>query len=464
MAKVRAAVFHSKEEEHKARDAQHTCGRHLESKTTNLFLTSDFVLKSVSRIIEGKEGDEVSCIEHEAGESDGAVKRSSQDSIQQEQEDEEEQLRNNPLLVTNTLLRKRGVLPVLARAMAETLSAVIVSLSSGDTVCIECLLHLKQRVSVLASLIDGACCLTLENRTELCGEGSHLLSSILLFLKAFTDAEHKHSSTSNLLDEIALSTLRTLTSLSHDNGVARNLLMMTYKENTTATSVPLPGVLILANLLWKTVTNSDQYSHAHSSYDMVIFCLNTLSNAVEAKNLRRMLSEYKVPVTTDPNGNSAASSREELFLTWLSRWLFLETSTFRNAVLSGTFGQKAEGATSNEMRHLEKDAEENLITAGNGFIFLTCLMIQTKSLYSEDDQLFTNIREIILKELQVDDMEDGGSLLLMKNTLKAFCNFYHYSLGDLSVAIVAPVGQLITELERMQGQGKNETEQEALVY
>jgi hypothetical protein len=52
----------------------------------------------------------------------------------------------------------------------------------------------------------------------------------------------------------------------------------------------------------------------------------------------------------------------------------------------------------------------------------------------------------------------------MKNTLKAFCNFYHYSLGDLSVAIVAPVGQLITELERMQGQGKRETELEALVY
>lgn len=468
MAKVRAAMVLSEEEEeeeHKARDdTQQMCTRH-ESKMTNLFLSSDFVLNSLSRIIEGKEGDQVSCIEHETGESDLAIKRLSQDSIQEEeQEDEEEQLLNNPLLVTNTLLRKGGALPVLARAMAETLSAVIVILSSGDTLCNACLLHLRQRVAVLASLIDGACCLTLENRTELCGEGSYLLSSILLFLKAFTDAEHKHSLTLGLLDEIALSTLRTLTSLSHDNEVARDLLMKSYKENTTASSVPLPGVLILANLLWKTVSNSDQYSHVHSSYDMVIFCLNTLSNAVEAKNLRRMLKEYKVPVNTDSNGNCAASSKEERFLTWLSRWLFLETSTFRNAVLSGTFGQKAEGSTSHEMRHLEKDAEENLITAGNGFIFLTCLMIQTKTRYVEGDQLFTNIREIILKELQVDDKNDGSSLLLMKNTLKAFCNFYHYSLGDLSVAIVAPVGQLITELERMQGQGKRETELEALVY
>jgi len=459
LAQVRAAIVQpeANKDDCKAKVAQHTCGRDTDgpeqSFETNLFLCGDFVLKSVSRIIDGKQGEEVSCIETETEEGDDNVKRSSQDTVDEEEDNEEELLSKNPLLITNTLLRKGGSLSTLARAMAETLSAVIAIISAGETTCIECLSHLKQRVTVLASLIDGACCLTSENRTELCGDGSQLLSSILLFLRSFCEKEHRSPAAGNLLDDIALSTLRTLTSLTHDNVVARNLLMMSYKVNAVESSVPLPGVLILANLLWKTVTNSKQ-SQLHSAYDMVIFCLNTLSNAVEAKNLRRMLAEYKVPIT-----DGAASSREELFLTWLSRWLFLETTTFRDAVMRGSFGKKNanQWGTSQEMRDLEKDDEEHLITAGNGFTFMTCLMIDTKAVYAEDHQLFSTIREVILKELRVDDRGTESGILLIKNTLKAFCNFYHYSLGDLSVAIVAPVGQLIAELERMQqGQGKRE--------
>ena len=35
------------------------------------------------------------------------------------------------------------------------------------------------------------------------------------------------------------------------------------------------------------------------------------------------------------------------------------------------------------------------------------------------------------------------------NTLKAFCNFYHYAIGDLSVAVVAPVKTLIEKLDAL---------------
>ena len=449
LAQVRAAIVQLEVDDHgdcKAKVAQHTCELATngvgQSRETSLLKRGDFVLKSICRIVDGKEGEEDSCIDNET-----EVKRSSEDLPNEQEDNEEEQFRKNPLLITNTLLRKGGTLPLLARAMAETLSAVIVSLSTHGISCTECLLYLKQRVSVLAALIDGACCLTPENRQELCSDGSQLIASILLLLKTFSDTLCCSSSEESLLDEIALLTLRTLTSLTHDNVTARGLLMMSYKVNMVTPSVLLPGVLILADLLWKSVTNSKPSQH-HSAFDMVILCLNTLTNAVEAKNLRRILVDYKVPVKVNSNGTSAASAKEEIFLCWLSRWLFLETTNFRDAVMRGTFGQKEKQGSAHEMRNLEKDDEEHLITAGNGFIFMACLMRKSKILFDEDGQLFATIREVILKELEVDDK--GNGLLLIKNTLKAFCNFYHYSLGDLSVAIVAPVSQLIVELDRME--------------
>jgi hypothetical protein len=163
------------------------------------------------------------------------------------------------------------------------------------------------------------------------------------------------------------------------------------------------------------------------------------------------LAEYRVPVTSGTENTNrkghTSSSKDELFLTWLSRWLFNETTSFRDAVMRGTFGEKADQDTSIEMRDLENHEDEHLITAGNGFILMACLMIQSNV---EDQQLSAKIRKLILDELQVN--KNGGGLLLIKNTLKAFCNFYHYSLGDLSVAIVAPVGRIIAEVETMQAQ------------
>ena len=456
LVKVREALeYPAKDEDGKARPVEHTCkilsGKKAATDSEegdgrmDLFLHGELALQALNRIVEGKEGDEESCIEIEMDASD----RNSKDaSTNQEEDDEEEQLKRNPLLITNTLLRKNGALPLLARAMAEALSAAIVCVTPkapGESPCCECLSHLKERVSILASLIDGACCLTSENRRELCAGNSQLMSSILLFLKTFSDQTKCSSSesVSVLLDEIALSTLRTLTSLTHDNALAGSLLMASYKPHISLDE-SLPGVLILANLLWRTISYSKCSSsneqpsdrQLHNAYDMTIFCLNTLSNAIEAKDLRKVLAEHKVPVSHDTNDND---SREELFLTWLSRTIFCETASFRDAVMRGTFGEKAHQDTT---RDLEKHEEEHLITAGNGFILMVCLM------KSRDHELSTFIRKVILQELQVDG--SSSRLVLIKNTLKAFCNFYHFSLGDLSVAIVGPVGRLIAEVENMQ--------------
>jgi hypothetical protein len=423
----------------------------------NLFNEGDFVLQALRRIVEGKDGDEDSSIEQGADEGDQSVNNASQDSANQDEGDEEEQLRMNPLLITNTLLRKNGTLPILARAMSESLSAVIVCLRANGASCGACLEHLMNRVSLLASIVDGACCLTSENRQEFCSSNSKLMPIILIFLKTFSDQAKEPRSRSSsevaVLDEIALSTLRTLTSLTHDNPLAGSLLMSAYKANVSVSgsSPPVPGVLILADLLRQTVSNSSSGKQLHYSYDMIIFCLNTLSNTVRAKNLLIALAEYKVPVTSDYENRSRkgqpSSLEDEFFLTWLSRWLFNETTSFRDEVMRGTFGEKSDRGTLREMRVLEKGEEEHLITAGNGFILMACLMIQS---IFEDEQFSAKIRKLILEELQVN--QDGGGLQLIKNTLKAFCNFYHCSLGDLSIAIVAPVSRIIAEIETMQVQ------------
>ena len=94
---------------------------------------------------------------------------------------------------------------------------------------------------------------------------------------------------------------------------------------------------------------------------------------------------------------------------------------------------------------LKKHEEEQLITACNGFISLACLMIQSNV---KDYQLSAKIRKLILEDLQLS--KNCGGLQLLKNALKAFCNFYHSSLGDLRMAIVAPVTGIITEVETMQ--------------
>jgi len=82
-----------------------------------------------------------------------------------------------------------------------------------------------------------------------------------------------------------------------------------------------------------------------------------------------MLAENKVPTT-----DGAASTREEVFLTWLSRWLFLET-TKTTASCEVPLAKKvsSQPVTSHEMRDFEKNDEEHLITAGDGFTFMVCL-------------------------------------------------------------------------------------------
>jgi hypothetical protein len=419
-------------------------------------------VEALNRIIQGKEaGDETSCLDGEDDESEDDDEESSNEPnkennlVDMTSDDDMAKIEaSNPLMVTNKLLFESEALPTFATAMAEALRESLVP--SSNKTCQACQSHLLHQISGLATLLDGACLLNDDNREELCANGK-LVSSLLQVLLAtskMTDVKNDDSSsvgaptTNSMLLEIALISVRTLTSLTHENMLAGQQLRSSVakcaggddwggqgdqpKASTSTTS----GIEILLAVLHRMITTSNSTSKKDSSddaskqrYDMIVFCLNTLTNVVETAQVQSTLSSYLVPSSSSSTADDG-SKKDESFLVWLTRWIVGETSSFRNDVLNGTFGKKGAQQEVHKESYLHKDAEEHLVTAGNGFILLACIMVHGEH----------NATETILEQTP-------GGFKLIINTLKSFCNFYYYSVGDLSVAVVAPVKKLIVDLE-----------------
>ena len=231
--------------------------------------------------------------------------------------------------------------------------------------------------------------------------------------------------------EITLATLRTLTSLTHENDIAARELETTVAAGKDGAA--LSGLDIVARVLHSVVRNGKGDSKV--MYDSMIFCLNILTNAVESGGSCRFVAQMTMP-SFDGESNIR-------FLAWLTRWLVGETRTFRDAVVESTFGSSP---SKHAERELDGGEKEKLMTAGNGFVFLVCLLVDEKRDIASEDPVTAD--KLIMDELPGEDRD--GKVSFLKNTLKAFCNLYHYSVGDLSVAVVAPVKILIKRLEAVQ--------------
>lgn len=392
-------------------------------------------LQSLNRIINGKDKEGTSCIER------------TDDDDDDDTNDEEEEERN-PILITNNLLAKSGVVPLLAKAMSESLEGVTKLLATKEESCWQCW---NAKLSILASLIDGACLFHGANRRAFCEEdpfsfeecNQGLILHIILMLHQFS----KPGVGMRLDDKISgivLLGLRTLTSLTHENEVPREQMIMC-NNNGEGEEESIRGLDVLAELVFeleeKRDGNGKKVDASHSKeedlhrYDSTIFCLNILANIVEGENVRRLLAEIKVP---SPSG-------EILWIKWLCQWLVTQTASFRDAILG--IGKK--NRSGSEQRELQKNEEDKLVAAGNGCVLLACLMTEPDSI-SEEPESTNTIRNLIIGQMPVDRDGSSTGVTMIVNTLKAFCNFYHYSLGGLSVAIVAPVKKLIQELEEME--------------
>eukprot|EP00934_Nitzschia_sp_Nitz4_P005523 Nitzschia sp. Nitz4//scaffold6_size259037//185262//187904//NITZ4_001099-RA/size259037-processed-gene-0.86-mRNA-1//-1//CDS//3329556968//5513//frame0 len=404
--------------------------------------------QAVHRIVSGKEGDEPSCLE--PAEED--------DDDDDDDEDPVEDEPNNPILVTNQLLDKAGVIPLFSQCMSEILEHLQESneeSSRKPKSMALCQQWKLEGLDHLASLMDGACLLHPTNRRsfveydpfsfEIQRKEQGLMYQILSFLWGVLQQKSVYSLDSHPL----LLALRTLTSLSHDNPVAAEQVLELYQFEK-GKRASMRGLEVLAKLLFQLVSkpleSSDDFETTTNSftdttddpthrYDSTNFCLNTITNIIESSDARKVLSECTIQT---PSGR-------ESWLVWLCHWQTKQTEGFRDAIMS--IGNSNADARHSK-RELQKSEEEKLVIAGNGCIVLACLMMDHKS--EEEPELTDRIREIILEELAVTGTTKSAAFDLMINTLKAFCNFYHFSLGELSVAVIAPVKKLMDRLAELQ--------------
>ncbi|KAL7490173.1 hypothetical protein ACHAW6_016100 [Cyclotella cf. meneghiniana] len=350
-----------------------------------------------------------------------------------------DQMSENPILHTNEMMRKSGALPDFSRSTAATLASMLLSIRRSKK-CNKCIKYLQHRVSTLSVIIDNLCCLSPEVSKALSCPKLLLIPSLL---RIVSEIHFYQNIPSMYIEDSALASLKTLTTLTHENSTACHqviaycekrpaLLCSCSISKLDSLSCTANGVEIIFSLLYKTVT---EMSNHKSGYDTIIFCLNILTNIAET-----------IPSPTKEIFLDLIINGKVKGITWLTQWIVSKTSGFQSAVMKGSFGltRHDDPLAENIDSELKSGEECNLVTSGNGFVLLSYLILD------DDNRTITShLREKIVRELPIDGTGNSGGIQFMIKTLKAFCNFYHYSVGDLSVAVIAPVIRLITGLEKI---------------
>ncbi|KAL7513325.1 hypothetical protein ACHAXN_010721 [Cyclotella atomus] len=348
------------------------------------------------------------------------------------QTDESNDFTKNPILVVNEMMRKSDSLPSYSRSLATTISSMLILLRDHGSDCEEarhqkcnrCIAYLQHRASTLSEIIDNLCCLSPASSKALSLPETLLIPSLLQVV-----FESHGVAQSSFREALIMTALKTLTTLTHENSSACDQIK-SFVQPAGGNAKLINGVEIVFRHLFATIEEAPH----QKSYDAIIFCLNILTNVAE------MIPSYTRDIFVDMNARAGLNG-----ITWLTRWIVTKTTGFQRAIMKGSFGSTAQiDVVSSEHEELQSGEEGNLVTAGNGFVLLAYLMLD------EDNSTVTaRIRDIIIEELPVDKSGKSGGIQFMIKTLKAFCNFYHYSVGDLSVAVIAPVIKLIAGLERI---------------
>ncbi|KAL3787901.1 hypothetical protein HJC23_000143 [Cyclotella cryptica] len=369
------------------------------------------------------------------------------DNFLQTSEPDKDEVSENPMLLTNEMMRKSDTLPDYSRSMASTLASILLWFrqdkldgKAQTKKCNKCITYLQHRASMLSGIIDNLCCLSPEATKALSCPKSLLIPSLL---RVVSEIHFNQDTQSTCIEECALASLKTLTTLTHENSTACHQIIAYCKRHPTlcvcsssnatlnSLSCVANGVEIIFSILFKTIT---EMTNDKSGYDTTIFCLNILTNIAET-----------IPSSTREIFLGLLIKGEVKGISWLTQWIVSKTSGFQSAVMKGTFGStRHDDSTANNDSELKPGEEGNLVTSGNGFVLLSYLMLD-----DNNGTTTSQIRDIIVRELPIDETGNSGGIQFMIKTLKAFCNFYHYSVGDLSVAVIAPVIRLIAGLEKI---------------
>ena len=401
-------------------------------------------LESLCRILTGKElNGKTSCLEGDDTNND-----ENEDDSDNENENE------NVVMVTNRLVGKSGMIPLLSATMSQSMTVATKLVFDGNQSKRsdeEYWVYCHNRLKLLSSIIDEACFFSERNRRGFCEDDPFsfqdrkqgLIFHILLFLQHCCECDL------NQLDQRRSETmtlaLRTLTSLTHDNPLAAEQMknhMETNFNDRFDTASSIQGIQVLANLAFQLEESQSSNpakasDHDMHRYDGTVFCLTTLANITEGAGIGRILMEVELEL----------KSGETLsWLKWLCQWLVKQTESFRQEILSIGNAQKKTNS-SRKNGEIHQDEEEKLVAAGNGCVVLACLI--TESDVDDDPESSLYVRDLIKKEMPPNADGSSSGLSLVVNTLKAYCNYYQMSMGQMSVAVVSPVRKLIDELEEI---------------
>ena len=201
------------------------------------------------------------------------------------------------------------------------------------------------------------------------------------------------------------------------------------------------------------------------TYDTIVYCLNILTNVMEvmtsSSSTASTLLSFKKDIlqleflsSDEENLKNNNEKSSQPAILWLTSWLVSLTATYQNAIIKGSFGKTNDSSkltVSEEDRDLTNREKESLVLAGNGFIFLVWFLKEshskekTSSCSTLDESVQIELAKIKQNIFTLMPFSEGK--LFIRNVLKAFSNFYHYSIGELSFAVVAPVRKLIMDLE-----------------
>jgi len=242
------------------------------------------------------------------------------------------------------------------------------------------------------------------------------------------------------------------------------------------------------------------------SYDTCIFCLNILTNTIETMGeiaktriLNYSLQEDRHARMTglsqhnlhnqcavEEKMDSTSSENNDSFLRWLANWIgnlirvaFQSSTSADSYHIKDNTSMEGRRRTCNDADEREKKKEDDilshkevecLVLAGNGCILLTWLLKQPAMDQSHSQKHDNNhsynvcgtscnrdvccivipeLTQVVPQRIQDQNEKSENAIDVVVKTLKAFLNYYVFSVGESSIVVVDPILKLLYDLEAM---------------
>mmetsp|Transcript_11060 Transcript_11060/g.24763 ORF Transcript_11060/g.24763 Transcript_11060/m.24763 type:complete len:313 (-) Transcript_11060:65-1003(-) len=259
-----------------------------------------------------------------------------------------------------------------------------------------------------------------------------VISCLFSFLQSMFEAfEDDPSSTNSLFSGeespwmscVALETLKTLTSLTHEN------------VDAVPIAARADGWQLLAQVIY---AHSAVISLPHRHDDLAVFAVDTMANLIESSS-SSCPDQHDIMTHLKVVDTSSRRAKTVLFLPWLVKHLVKLTEGFKSELLHEDDSESRASASSARKERVDEASlmldnyeRDNLLLSGNGFVLLAYLLLGNNN---------GEVEGLILSNLPGAFVQ--YKIGFLQKALTAFGNYYRHTVGELSMAIVAPIQSLL---------------------